>query len=271
MNSEFKKALLSLYGDDPGRFLLKKRKIDYQQMIAKGALGETGENYYIFLYRDAFEKEDTYGGIYFLYKPFNFRAPIHVDFKGPDSLRGHWNLYIGAAVYFLRKNHPDTMVILAAGAVRELYDELRDIIAAHTREVAEREEKFLHYDFNLLDQEIQAKEMDLKIPKQKRSNVFFNKELKLLKPKIKEKEYELSQSNARLGLSLVLSGNRSRAGKAGFQPVIVPIKRDETYGAVKPAVRSQMDNHVFDQEQTPSLLKEFMGHLHDLSEKKEKS
>jgi hypothetical protein len=269
MNSEFKNALLSLYGDDPGRFQLKKRKIDYRQMIAAGALGETGENYYIFLYRDAFEKEDTYGGIYFLYRPFNFKMPIHVDFKGPDSLREHRNLYIGAAVYFLRKNLPDTMVILAAGAVRELYDEMKDIIAAHTGKEEEKKEKFHHYDFNLLDQEIQVREMDLKIPGQKRSTTLYSKELKRLKAKIKEKEPGFSGSKARLGLSLVLSGYKP--GKARFQPVIVPVKRGETYGAVKPAVRSQMDNYVFDHEQTPPLLEEFMGHLHDLSEKKEKS
>jgi SNF2 family DNA or RNA helicase len=269
INPEFKNALLALYGDDPGRFQLKKRKIDYQQMIAAGALAESGENYYLFIYRDAFEKEDTYGGIYFLYKAFDFRNPIHIGFKGPDNLREHWNLYIGAAIYFLRKNLPDTMVILAAGTLRALYDELKDIVDTHTKEEVERKEKFDRYDFSLLNREIQVREMDLKIPVQKRATSLFNKELKLLKPRIDAKDVGLSQSNARLGLTLVIS--REKSGKVRFQPVIVPIKRDETYGAIKPAIRSQMDNYVFDHNLIPPLLNEFMAHLHDLSEKKEKN
>lgn len=260
--------LLSMSADDPGRYQLKKKQLNYEKMIAHGAMGEAGKNHYIFIYRDIVTKQDTYAGILFLYNPFDLKKPVTYSFKGPDSLRDHWNLYLGAAIHFLRKNYQNTMMVLATGAVRELYDELKQTADAHEQGEEEKYEKFRQFDFNLLEQDVQVRELELDIPPDERDDPNLEEKLELLEPgRKKTGTVGGKQSPARLGLCLMVSGLYKKSAR--FQPMIVPIKKDGSSGAVRPAILSLMAKYRFDP--IPPLLQEFTRRLHDLTAKSEKS
>ncbi|MCX6584596.1 MAG: DEAD/DEAH box helicase [Candidatus Aminicenantes bacterium] len=264
MDSDFRNSLFGMFSNDPGRHTLKKKNVDYARAIANGALGVTGENYYFFIFKDLFEKQPTYGGIYFLYSPFNFSTPVQMGFKGPDSLRELWNFYLGTAAFFIKNNYQDTMTV--SEPFMELHRELLEIADKHSRAVAEKKEKFQHIDFNALAREFQAMELAPNIPVNKVGDATLPEKLKILKPEEKKKTPGAAQSQARLGLSLVASRERGR--KSRFQPVIIPIKKSGVAGALKPAVHSQMDLYEFDE--APGILNDFTTHLHDLSLKREK-
>ncbi|HLP57897.1 MAG TPA: hypothetical protein VK186_03670, partial [Candidatus Deferrimicrobium sp.] len=263
MDSEFKNSLFGMFSNDPGRHTLKKKNVDFARAIANGALGVTGENYYYFIFKDLFEKRPTYGGVYFLYNPFNFTTPVQMGFKGPDSLRELWNFYLGAAAFFIKNNYQDTMPVFEP--ITELQRELQEIADKHSRFVTEKKEKFQHIDFSTLAREFQVRELKANIPVNKPGDAILLDKLKILKPEEKKKT-GAAQSQARLGLSLVLS--RERVRKSRFQPVIIPIKKDGAAGTLKPAVHSQMDLYEF--EEAPGILNDFTTHLHDLSLKREK-
>ncbi len=264
MDSDFRNSLFGMFSNDPGRFTLKKKNVDYARTIANGALGVTGENYYYFIFKDLFEKQPTYGGIYFLHSPFNFSAPVQMGFKGPDPLRELWNFYLGTAAFFIKNNYQDTMTL--SEPIMELHRELQEIADKHSRAVTEKKEKFQHIDFSALAREFQVMELSPNIPVNKVGDVTLPEKLKILKPEEKKKTTDAAPSQARLGLSLVLSRERGR--KSRFQPVIIPIKKDGAAGALRPAVLSQIDHYEFDE--VPGILNDFITHLHDLSLKKEK-
>jgi len=269
LNDDFKEKLLAMFFDDSTRYYLQRRKtkVDYDKIIAYGAVGEAGENYYFFIYRDAFERVIKYAAVVFLYKPFNLKKPVHITCTDTNINWERRNIYVGAAVYFLKNQLQNTMD--TTGTVKDLYDDLKKAIDDHAREEAQKKEEFETFDFNVLDQEIQAREMSLEKPDKFFADRQLREQLRALKTSGKEKEDGITGnnkgSNARLGLCLVLPGNY---GSALFKPVIIPIKKDGTYGAVKPGVRSQAVKYQI--EAAPDLLVEFMGHLHDMTRKKQK-
>lgn len=271
MNPDFKTAILEFLFDDTGGHYLRKRKtrIDYDKLIAFGVFGETGGNYYLFIYRDSFERTIKYGAVIFLYKPFNLEKPIHITCtdKGIDWERR--NIYIQTAVHFLKNQGQDTISL--EGPVKDLYHDLKKSIDEHVRLETEKKEKFASYSFNPKDQEINFVEIHPQKPKKDRSSPYIMNKLRMLQPP-KDEEMGIEReengesagpSKARMGLCLVVDRHGHR--RARFKSVIVPIKRDGTPGSVKPAVRSQMEKYNF--EEIPGLLKEFMGHLNELSRK----
>lgn len=269
MNDDFRNLLLSMSADDRGRYQLKKRQLNYEKMIAHGAMGETGENSFIFIYRDIVAKQDTYGGILFLYNPFDLKKPVTYSFKGPESLRDHWNLYLGAAIHFLRKNYQDTMMVLATGSARELYDELKQTADAHEQAEADKFERFREFDFSLLGHGRQIRELELDIPASDTDDPYLDEKLELLASGGKKKTgvTDARQSPARLGLCLMVSGISKKRFR--FQPMIVPVKKNGSYGAARPAILSLMSKYSFDP--VPPLLSEFTRHLHGLTIRSEKN
>jgi SNF2 family DNA or RNA helicase len=273
MNPDFKTAILEFLFDDTGGHSLRKRKtrIDYDKLISFGAFGETGENYYLFIYRDSFERIIKYGAVIFLYKPFNLEKPIHITCTDTGIDWERRNIYIQTAVHFLKNQFQDTISL--EGPVEDLYHDLKKSIDEHVREETEKKDKFESYSFNLMDQEIKFVEIHPKKPEQNRSSPFIMNKLRMLRPsKDEETEIEREENDentgpakARLGLCLVVDPTQKRIR---YKPVIVPIKRDGTFGAVKPAVPSQMEKYDF--QEIPPLLKEFVGHLHDLTRKGQK-
>jgi SNF2 family DNA or RNA helicase len=271
MNPDFKTAILEFLFDEPGQHYHQKRKtkIDYDKLIAFGAFGESGENYYLFIYRDSFAPVIKYGAVIFLYKPFNLEKPIHITCTDTGIDWERRNIYIQAAVHFLKNQCQDTISL--EGPVYDLYHDLKKSIDEHVREETDKKEKFASYRFDLPDQEIKFVEIHSKKPGPNRSSPYILNKLRMLTPpKPEETELEGEEngespvlSNARIGLCLVVDQFGYR--KTRFKPVIVPIKRDGTYGSVKPAVRSQMGKYHF--EEIPGLLKELMGHLNETSGK----
>ncbi|MCU0287362.1 MAG: SNF2-related protein, partial [Acidobacteria bacterium] len=267
MDNSFRKSLLGMFGNDQGRYTLKKKNVDFAKVIANGALGVTGENYFYFIFKDLFEKEPTYGGIYFLYHPFNFPNPIQMGFKGPDSLHELWNFYLGAAVFFIKNNYQDTLSISESEAIGDLQRELQEIADKHSRTVMEKKEKFQHINFNTLAREFQVMEIMPNILFNEVGDVSLSKRINALLPGDSKKNSGIEQSQARLGLSLIVSRLQDRYSR--FQPVIIPLKKDGAAGALKPAIMSQIDHYEF--EEVPGILNDFITHLHDLSLKKEKN
>ena len=145
MDSDFKNSLFGMFSNDLGRSTLKKKSVDFARAIANGALGVTGEYSYFFIFKDLFEKQPTYGGIYFLYSPFNFSSPVQMGFKGPDPLRELWNFYLGTAAFFIKNNYQDTMIL--SEPFMELHRELQEIANKHNQAVYEKKEKFQHIDY----------------------------------------------------------------------------------------------------------------------------
>jgi SNF2 family DNA or RNA helicase len=273
MNPDFKTAIFEFLFDDTGGHYLRKKKtrIDYDKLISFGAFGETGENYYLFIYRDSFERFIKYGAVLFLYKPFNLEKPIHITCTDTGIDWERRNIYIQTAVHFLKNQSQDTISL--EGLVEDLYHDLKKTIDEHVREETEKKEKFESYSFNLRDQEIKFVEIHPKKPKQDHNSPYIMNKLRMLHPpKDEETEIEREEngespgpSKAQLGLCLVVDTAMRRIR---FKPVIVPIKRDGTLGAVKPAVPSQMGKYHF--QEIPGLLKEFVGHLHQLNRKGQK-
>ncbi|MDQ1352786.1 MAG: box helicase family protein, partial [Acidobacteriota bacterium] len=264
MDSDFKNSLFGIFSNDLGRSTLKKKSVDFARAIANGALGVTGEYSYFFIFKDLFEKQPTYGGIYFLYNPFNLSTPVQMGFKGPDPLRELWNFYLGTAAFFIKNNYQDTMIL--SEPFMELHRELQEIADKHNQAVNEKKEKFQHVDFNALAREFQVMELNLNIPVDKTGDATLPRKLKDLLPDKKEKSQDTAQTQARLGLSLILARELGR--KSRFQPVIIPYKKGGDVGALRPAILSQMDHYEFDE--APGILNDFITQLHDLSLKKEK-
>ncbi|MGD2092537.1 MAG: DEAD/DEAH box helicase, partial [Candidatus Aminicenantes bacterium] len=273
MNPDFKTAILEFLYDDTGGHYLRKKKtrVDYDQLISFGACGETGENYYLFIYRDSFERIIKYGAVVFLYKPFNLEKPIHITCTDTGIDWERRNIYIRTAVHFLKNQNQDTLSLEAP--VENLYQDLKKTIDEHVREESEKKEKFDTLNFNVHNQVIHFSKMQPGKPTQNRGSPYILNKLTMLKsPTDNETEIEKEEngedtdpSKAQLGLCLVVDPTLKRIR---YKPVIVPIKRDGTLGAVKPAVPSQMGKYQF--QEIPGLLKEFVGHLHQLSRKGQK-
>jgi SNF2 family DNA or RNA helicase len=268
MNQHFKETLFAMFPEDSGRFLLQRRKIDYDKMIVHGAVGNSGENYYTFIYRDTFEKQESYGGIYFLYKPFDITCPIHIGYKGPENLRERWNIYTGAAIYFLRKNFQDTMnIALAPAPARDVHDQLQETITAHITEETNINDKFNHFDFSIHNRRFQVKQLDLDLNANETPPPFIADVIKILEPTTPPKTDVTELQEAHLGLCLVIPNWEDR--QVRFHPIFLNRKRDGNFGAVKPAARSQLKKSII--KTPPPLLEEVMGHLHQLSSANKKS
>ncbi len=267
MENEFKEIIFNLLEEDSGRYRLQNRSMDYDKAITHGVMGESGEHYYFFIYRDALEKQPLYGGVYFLYKPFNMLRPFEVGFKGDARLRERWSFYLRTAVYFLKKNFHDTMLLVGNESLQTLYDELKQLALTHEKEETTLKAKYEDYDFNVLTHEFKASEVTLPEPDKSGCATAVKELLKVLTRAETETLDVDVCSDARLGLSLILTGQTGRTTR--FQPVIVPQKRDGSQGTPKPAIRSQMKNYHWI-DKTPHTLTEFMGHLHQLSEAKRK-
>jgi SNF2 family DNA or RNA helicase len=264
MNEEFKEILYSLIARDPGRYTFRGRSIDYDKAITHGALGETGENYFFFIYKDAFEKPPAYGAVYFLYRPFNIKRPFETGFKCDFRLREHVGFYTKAAVYFLKKNYHDTMLTSASKELETLYQELKDLAVAHEQEVQVKQEYFRTYDFNVLAYGVRAEEVPLPPADTDREPLpeILRHLERLKKTREQEPEKEKPASRARLALSLKVPGLMGK--NFLFQPLILPVKRNGTYGILKPAVPSQMKKYRF-LDTFPPKLTEFLGHLQQLN------
>jgi len=262
MNHHFKESILELYFDSSAYYYLQGRRIDYRKMIAFGAYGESGDSYFLFIYRDAFEKKINYGGILFLYEPYDLKQPVHVFYSDSDTGWERRNIYTRAAAFFLKTKHQNTLDI--GEPVEKLYQEQRELIDAHLEKEKLQKEQFDQFDFNIANQKFQVEEIKPRPPQDRISPTIMRKLRKLKSQPVKKEE--TGPANARLGLSLILSSALGRYRSSRFQPLLIPIKKDGTYGVPRPAVRSQVEKYRFQDE--PEVLVEFMGQLHGLSKQK---
>ena len=73
MNPRFKEQLLSLGGNRAARQYMAHFRLDTPKLVAFGSYGETGDNYYLYIYRDFFTPTGEYQAMLFLYRALNWK------------------------------------------------------------------------------------------------------------------------------------------------------------------------------------------------------
>lgn len=254
MNPEFREELYRLLSVDASTHYYGKKQ-DFRQILAFGVFAEVGENHYLFIYRDPYEKDVTYEAIIFFYRSFDFKKPFHIVMTNPEYNEYRKDIFVQAAVYFLKNGLQNTMA--PTGKIKELYDKARDIIADNDKQEAAKKSQIENYDFNVLNQEIQESKVRLRSADKWYYSSYMREQLKILNEKQRSEPEREKPSKGRLGLCLVLTEGGSRMPR--FKPIIIPIKRDGTLGTAKPATPSQLDR--YDLQETPEILQEFLQHL----------
>ncbi|UCH93024.1 MAG: DEAD/DEAH box helicase [Candidatus Aminicenantes bacterium] len=238
MEKYFQSKLFDLYDDltDSGTNVPGD---ELKKIVSFGVRGEWGENYFLFIYRDFYRDPSYYGAVIFFNKRDQLGNPVTVigiEQNGKEQVR---NIYVKAALFFLKNEFQDTMTLSGNAAV--VFNMAKDKINAFIGKapLQARGEELDHFEFDIAHQEIQFQE----IKPQKRDKKFKSRFLddNLAKLQQKEKsEGEISEAGrlkANLGLSLIsrhldLSGERQNF----FQPVIIPLKADgQTDKPQKPA------------------------------------
>lgn len=266
MYSDFRERLAKIYVNTSASDYGQPEGHDsvYRRVINFGVYGETGEKYYIFIYRDSLGKGRAikYGAVVFFYVPHDREKPVQVFFSDTDIHPLHRNIYLYAGLYFLERGMHCTMEI--SGASQLLYDDIKEMIAKYFQEEEQEKQGVENYDFNVRDQEVRAKKIALSNPDRYKAVPSFNKwlwrlteDLRPLKKKDKERK-----KKARMGLKLELTGDSPT-----FKPVIVPINKNGSYGKIKRLTNSNASKYDLDEPDPPPLLKEFANRLlQDLNE-----
>ena len=97
-------------------------KEEYQKMIRYGALGELGENYFLYIYRDIYRNSAYYGAILFLNKPDELGNPLCIHCIEQDGVEQTRNIYVRAALFFLKNEYRNTMEVGVSGKITEVFN-----------------------------------------------------------------------------------------------------------------------------------------------------
>ncbi len=259
MNRNFKELLLRLeFANVSGGFYYHGagRKSDYRKMILYGAFAEMGENYYLYIYRDFYDRAVHYGAILFLYHAFERKDPISFVYTDKNIDPGRRAIFMRAAVYFLNNRCENTMKL--EGKVKDLYKEVKREIHNHKQAEVAHKKKIEAFDFDIINQEVRVKEIKPKLmdedvnilPSPRHS-------LKLLQPASLPETAKPPPPKAKLAWNLVIPHEQNEPLR--FEFLVVPTKRDGRPGAPKRAIPSQIEQ--CDLTGMPETLKEFL-HQH---------
>ncbi len=122
MDHGFKKKLMGLYDNEESNSRWGKRfpEAELKQIVRYGAMGEMGQNYYLFIYRDFYRDAGYYGSIIFLNKKDELDFPVTVmgvELDGQERIR---NVYVKAALFFLKNEFQNTLGV--QGSVKIVFD-----------------------------------------------------------------------------------------------------------------------------------------------------
>jgi superfamily II DNA or RNA helicase len=258
MNRNFKELLLQLEFTNVisgFRFHGLSRKSDYRKMILYGAFAEMGENYYLYIYRDFYNRAVHYGAILFLYHVFERKDPISFVYTDKHIDPGRRATFIKVAVYFLKHRCENTMKL--TGKVKDLYKEIKGEIDNHNRAEAAYKKKIEDFDFDIINQEIGVKEIEPKLTAED-VNILPSPRhsLKFLQAASPPETAKPPHPKAKLAWSLVIPHQQNEP--LYFEPLVVPIKRDGQPGVPKKAIPSQIEQ--CDLTGLPGPLREFLHH-----------
>ncbi|MCP4153506.1 MAG: DEAD/DEAH box helicase family protein, partial [bacterium] len=269
MNKDFKNLILqSLYveaenKDSYAMKAFKLKRADYYHIIEQGVFSETGENYYIFIYRYFSGGANKYGAVLFIYRRFNANKPLLTKYYDDGLDTTQRNLYANSAVFSLKYNCKNTMKI--GGKTQKLYDGLKKLIIDYSGKETNKEKQIKAIAFNPEERSVEVREVKLK-PNTKTNtsthNPSFTEALKKLKSVTHTNERESEeQAAATLGLALVMEDQYYRTAR--FRTVFVPIKENGTYGVAKKVTPSTLARYSRDLTDTSpgKLLEEYHTHL----------
>jgi len=257
MDKNFKLKLLDLYDEltDSGKCVPGE---ELRKMINFGARGDWGENYFLFIYRDFYRDPSYYGAVIFFNKPGKFENPVTIiglELNGKEQVR---NNYVTAALFFLKNQFQDTMILSGNAAV--VFKMAKDKINAFIGDMPlqTRKDELEHFDFDIVHQEVQAREIKPQKEDKKFNSRFLADNLqKLQKEENREDQIPGSLIKAKLGLCFIsrhldLSGERQNF----FQPLVMSLGPDgQTNHPEKPS-KSDTDKKYQWVEST-KLLQDF--------------
>ncbi|HLP59431.1 MAG TPA: SNF2-related protein, partial [Candidatus Deferrimicrobium sp.] len=241
-------------------------KEEYQKMIRYGALGELEENYFLYIYRDIYRNSAYYGAILFLNKPDELGNPICIHCFEQDGVEQTRNIYIRAALFFLKNEHRNTMEVGVSGKITEVFNRAKEKINEYIEHIPTPKGILEKFNFDVSNQEVKFNEIQL----QEFTRQFENRTLKEQLAKLKEtpgavstEPDNLEKPKARLGLNLKIdSGNLEEGKKILFQPLVLLLKQSGQYGNPKRILPTEVSKYDF--IDTSPLLKQFLDHFASL-------
>lgn len=130
MKQSFKTKLQQLKDKFAGRTGKTTPADELKKILQYGVMGESGENYFLFIYRDYYRTTPYYGAVIFLDKPDSIRdLPVTVtglEENGKEQLR---NIYVTAALHYLETGVQNTMSL--AGKSAAVFGMAREKILPH--------------------------------------------------------------------------------------------------------------------------------------------
>jgi len=256
----FKQKLFRLI-DKYDVFKSPKNTGDYKRMIRYGALGELGENYYLYIYRDLFRSAAYYGAVIFINKPDEMGNPVRIHCIEQDGVEQTRNIYIRAALYFLKSEEDNTMEV--AGTLTPLFNRAREKINAFIDMESSPIPELKTFNFDVSDQEIHFEEIPLKAAARQIENRNLQRKLELLEETpetAKIASFTVEKPGAALGMSLKIDAAGMEEGKKIlFQPVVVPVKQNGQYGNPKKITPTDVPKYQF--TGLSPLLENFLDHF----------
>ncbi len=258
MAGSFKKKLLELYHDETGRFGKKRSSREYEKMIRYGALGQLAENHFLFIYRDLFRSSGYYGAVIFFNIPDELGNPVRVTCIEQDGVEQRRDIYIKAALYFIKEGCKNTMDL--SGSAEKVFELAKEKIDSYLDRQTPQGDRFKDFVYDLANRKIKYKEIDTR----KVTAVFKDHTLAENLAKLQSKnmpkhvdEIE-SRTKALPGLNLKIEIQDLTGGKTiYFQPLIIPLKRDGTCGKPRRLEGPATEAYEFDFETVPRVLEDF--------------
>ncbi len=259
-----------MYDRDAGQFGRSISEEELKKIIRYGVMGELGDNYFLFLYRDFYRNTPYYGAVIILNKRDELDRPvtiIGVEQDGSEQVR---NVYVKAAFFFLKNETRDTMTV--SGNAAAVFDMAKDKINNYIgkAQTSGSSDALEHVDFDIVNQTVQYQEIEIKKTTRRFESQVLKDNLQKLEEKEEdefkqEEEIEIEQEGderLKAGIGLVLkwkcfdlTGERY----GFFQPVIVPVKEDGLYGNPRKIENLKLSAYEF--PGVPGILEDFLRHF----------
>lgn len=268
-NRSFKEKLTELYQDH--NFTKRFPENELKKLIRYGARGETGTNYYLFLYRDFYRDSADYGAVVFLNKK-HLESPVTVIGLEPGGKEQIRNIYVTAALFFLYREFQDTMAV--TGKAQNIFDLAMNKINSHlsrqpsTMRRSSDSDPLDAFDSSILQRPVRCREIKNKSKNSKKNSYIHHmpgleESLELLKnnPQPTAGHSDSHQitpsipSPALPGLSLK-SQVLDLSGKAAhyFQPLLIPLFANGRRGKPRTVTPSELSKYELKNEADGELL-----------------
>jgi SNF2 family DNA or RNA helicase len=247
---------LNLYHDDSGRFGKKWPDKEYVKMIQYGTLGQLGESFYLFLYRDFMRKSAYYGAVIFFNKPDEFGNPVRVTCIEQDGSERKRDIYIKVALHFFKNEYKNTMDL--AGSVEKVFALAKVKIDSYVERKIPQRKVLADFNFDLSKRKIKFEKIELpKIDKNFQNHLLKENLSRLEENPVNKKETE-TRAKAVPGLNLrVELQDFTRSKTFLFQPLIIPLKRNGIYGKPRKFESVNSDHYEFEFKKIPPNLSDF--------------